>query len=116
MNGVLLALTLAMFGAILALAPADGAPAILLALPLSALAGLAIFKFETDRRFLLRLFVSALLVRILVGTLIYLFHWQTFFGGDARTYDFFGYALLRTWEGSKDYEIAVNMFTGGGSS
>src|SRR5205809_204896 len=50
MNGVLLALTLAMFGAILALAPADGAPAILLALPLSALAGLAIFKFETDRR------------------------------------------------------------------
>ena len=116
MNGVLLALTLAMFGAILALAPADGAPAILLVLPLSALVGLAIFKFETDRRFLLRLFVSALLVRILVGTLIYLFHWQTFFGGDARTYDFFGYALLRTWEGSKDYQIAVDMFTGGGSS
>jgi Dolichyl-phosphate-mannose-protein mannosyltransferase len=116
MNGVLLALTLAMFGAILALAPADGAPAILLVLPLSALAGLAIFKFETDRRFLLRLFVSALLVRILVGTLIYLFHWQTFFGGDALTYDFLGYAMLKGWEGSKDYQLAVELFTGGGSA
>ncbi len=116
MNGVLLALALVMFGVILALAPGDAAPATLLALPLAAVAGLAIFKFDTDRRFLLRLFASAVLVRILVGTLIYVFHKQDFFGGDALTYDFFGYAMLRSWEGSKDYQIAVDMFTGGGSS
>lgn len=116
MNGVLLALALAMFAVILVVAPGDGAPAALLALPLAGVAGFAIFSFGADRRFLLRLFVSALLVRILVGTLIYLFHGQVFFGGDAITYDFFGYAVLKGWEGSKDYQIAVEMFTGGGSS
>src|SRR5712692_670281 len=105
-----------MFVGILVVAPADGASATLLTLPLVALVGLMIFRIKDDRKFLLRLFVAALLLRVLLGTLIYVFHLQEFFGGDAFTYDFFGYALLRTWDGEKYYQTMVDMFTGGGTS
>ncbi len=116
MNGLLLALSLMMFAAVLMVAPADGAPATLFALPLAALAAWAIFQIKSDRRFLFRLFISAVLVRILVGTLIYVFHLQEFFGGDALTYDFFGYALLKTWDGDKYYQTFVDLFSAGGAA
>ncbi len=116
MNGILLALSFLMFVAIMVVAPADGAPAILFALPLAAVAVWAIYKIEDDRRFLFRLFVSALLVRILVGTLIYAFGLQEFFGGDALTYDFFGNALVKVWEGNKSFETAIEVFSIGGAS
>ena len=53
---------------------------------------------------------------MLIGTLIYVFHLQEFFGGDALTYDFFGDALLRTWAGEKYYQTLVDIFIGGGRS
>lgn len=107
---------LAMFVGILVVAPADGAGAIVLALPLSALAGWMTLGIKGDRKFLLRLFIVALLVRVLLGTLIYVFHLQEFFGGDALTYDFNGYALLQTWAGEKYYQSAVDLFTSGGAA
>ena len=116
MNGLLLALALVMFVAVLVLAPADGGTASLVTVPIAALVSWMILRIKTDSRFLFRLFAAALLARILVGTLIYIFQWQTFFGGDAITYDFFGYALLKVWEGNKDYQIAVDLFSGGGAS
>jgi hypothetical protein len=116
MNGLLLALSFLMFVAILAVAPADGAPATLFALPLAALVGWAILRIKTDRPFLFQLFVAGVLIRILVGTLIYGFHWQEFFGGDALTYDFFGNALLKVWEGNKSYQGAIDVFSAGGAA
>ena len=116
MNGLLAVLALVMFGAVLVVAPADGGPALMFVLPVAAIAAWMITQFKTDERFLLRLFASALLVRILVGTLINVFQWQTFFGGDALTYDYFGYALLKIWEGNKNYEIAVDAFSRGGAA
>ena len=116
MNGILLALALVMFVAVLVFAPADGGAASLLTVPIAAFVSWMILRLKTDSRFLFRLFAAALLARILVGTLIYVFQWQTFFGGDALTYDFFGYALLRVWEGNKDYQMAVDLFSGGGAS
>jgi 4-amino-4-deoxy-L-arabinose transferase-like glycosyltransferase len=105
-----------MFVGILVVAPPDGPAATLLMLPFVAVVAFMIFRMKDDRKFLLRLFVAALLVRMLVGTLIYVFHLQEFFGGDAFTYDFFGYALLRTWAGDKYYQIQVDLFTGSGTS
>jgi 4-amino-4-deoxy-L-arabinose transferase-like glycosyltransferase len=105
-----------MFVGILVVAPADGGAATLFALPLAALGGLMVLGIKDDRKFLLRLFFAGLLVRMLVGTLIYVFHLQEFFGGDALTYDFFGDALLRTWNGEKYYQSMVDLFTGGGAS
>jgi len=116
LNGLLTILALAMFVAILAVAPADGAAATLITFPVVAVAGFMVFRITDDRKFLLRLFVAALLVRLLIGTLIYTFHLQEFFGGDAFTYDVFGNALLRTWEGEKYYQTMVDLFTGGGRS
>jgi hypothetical protein len=116
MNGLLLALSLVMFVAILAVAPADGASATLFALPIAALAAWGVFQIKGDRPFLLQLFAAGLLIRILVGTLIYAFHWQEFFGGDALTYDYFGNALVQVWEGNKSYQGAVDLFSGGGAA
>src|SRR6266404_3258773 len=116
MNGLLLALSLMMFVAILTVAPADGASATLFALPIAALVGWGVFQIKDDRRFLFRLFLSGVLIRILIGTLIYGFHLQEFFGGDALTYDFFGNALVKVWEGNKSYQGAIDIFSAGGAA
>ncbi len=115
MNGVLLAVALVLFGAVMLTAPADAGPAILLILPLAALVMLGIQRLE-DRKFLLRLFAWALLLRVAVGTAIYAFHWQVFFGGDALTYDFLGDCLNNVWVGNVDYQRAIDEFYAGGSS
>lgn len=116
MNALLLALALLMFGGIVILAPADGAAATIVALPVAAIAAWLIYLPKIDQKFLLRLFFSGLMVRIIIGTMIFVFKQQTFFGGDALTYDFFGYALLKTWEGDKYYQQFVDLFWGGGAS
>jgi len=116
MNGLLLGLALVLFIGVIVMAPADGPSAALFALPLAGIAAFLIHVQNTDRAFLIRLFLSALLIRVLIGTLIYLFQWQEFFGGDALTYDFFGYALLRVWDGDKYYQSLVDLFFGGGAS
>jgi hypothetical protein len=116
MNGLLLAIALLMLGGVLFVAPADGAGATLIALPVAAVAAWAIYKPKIDQRFLIRLFAAGLLVRIFVGTMIYVFQQQTFFGGDALTYDQFGFALMKTWDGDKSYQYLVDLFSGGGSA
>lgn len=52
-----------------------------------------------ERQFLLRLFVLAILVRIILATVIYMGGMEAFFGGDATTYDIFGKSLLQSWQG-----------------
>jgi 4-amino-4-deoxy-L-arabinose transferase-like glycosyltransferase len=116
LNGLLTLLALAMFVGILVVAPADGGAATLITLPLVALVGFMVFRIEEDRKFLMRLFFAGLLARVFLGTLIYVFHLQEFFGGDAFTYDFFGYAQLQAWGGDKYYQGLANLFTGSGTS
>jgi len=77
----------------------DAAKAVLLCTALAAIAGFFAYKREINGQFLLRLFAAGLLVRIAVGLAIFVFRAQDFFGGDAVTYDFFGYAQLLGWQG-----------------
>lgn len=105
-----------MFIAVLMVAPADGASATLFALPIAAVVAWEISLIKEDRPFLFRLFVSAFLIRVLVGTLIYGFRLQDFFGGDALTYDYFGNALVKVWEGNKSFQGAIDVFSGGGAA
>jgi hypothetical protein len=116
MNAILMALGLAMLGLVLAVAPIDGGPAIILLASLVLVVALIIYRTDNDRQYLLRIFLSAVLVRVLIGTIIYFFHWQEFFGGDALSYDRFGNALLRVWEGHNEYIRSVELFSGGGSA
>ncbi len=63
------------------------ARAVLLVTALSFAAGAFAYKQKIDGLFLLRLFIAALLVRMVLGTAIFIYHGQDFFGGDATTYD-----------------------------
>jgi Dolichyl-phosphate-mannose-protein mannosyltransferase len=114
MKALLAALTVAL-GAALALTLPGGAAAVLLcaacALPVAFLLGRT---EETHRGFLLKIFVGGLLVRAAVGALIYAFHLQDFFGGDALTYDLFGNALCNSWRWGTEINEVKDWATGGG--
>ena len=56
-------------------------------------------RTHEERRFLLRMFILAVLVRIVVATVIKVGGGENFFGGDAHTYDVFGKSLLQSWSG-----------------
>lgn len=92
----------------------DAAKAVLLCTALAAVAGFYSYKRETDGTFLLRLFVAALLARIIIGLAIFTFRGQDFFGGDAITYDFFGNAQMLGWGGDKYYQGVANTFVRSG--
>ncbi|HTD85284.1 MAG TPA: hypothetical protein VK850_01795, partial [Candidatus Binatia bacterium] len=115
MNALLLAISLALLAAILVLAPSDGGPAILICLPLIGAAMYGIHQLD-DRRFLTRVFVAAFFVRVVLGTAIYVFHGQDYFGGDALTYDFLGNSLQHVWQGQTENQRVIDVFYGGGSS
>src|SRR6266508_2511999 len=93
---------------------ADTAKAVLFCTALAAIAGFYAYKREVDGRFLLRLFVAALLARIIVGLVIFVFHGQNFFGGDAITYDYYGNAQLLVWGGDKYSQAIANQFVRSG--
>ena len=70
MNALLLFVAFLILGGLLMLAPAYAGSAILLTLPLVAAVSWAIYRVEEDRRFLIRFFICALLIRLLIGALI----------------------------------------------
>jgi len=92
----------------------DAAKAVLLCTGLAAVAGFYSYKREVDGPFLLRLFVAGLITRIVIGLAIFVFRGQDFFGGDAITYDLFGYAQLLGWGGDKYYQSIANQFVRSG--
>lgn len=92
----------------------DAAKAVLLCTAVAAIAGFYSYKRETDGQFLLRLFVAALLVRMIVAIAIFTFRAQDFFGGDAMTYDLFGHAQMLGWGGDKYFQALANRFVQSG--
>ncbi|HJX91663.1 MAG TPA: glycosyltransferase family 39 protein [Pyrinomonadaceae bacterium] len=92
----------------------DAAKAVLLCTALASVAGFYAYKSGVDGKFLLRLFIAALLVRMFLATAIFVYHVQEFFGGDAITYDYFGNAQLLGWWGDKYYQSIANKFVVGG--
>ncbi|MGB7925645.1 MAG: glycosyltransferase family 39 protein [Pyrinomonadaceae bacterium] len=112
MNGLLLLLGLALCVGIAVFLPGFGAAAVVVCAVPALVAGLLVSRVDQDKAFLLRLFVMALYVRMLVGTLIFAFRLQGFFGGDAFQYDLFGFALLKSWGGDHYYTALVNYFMG----
>jgi hypothetical protein len=119
MNNFLLALTVFAAGAsliLIGLVPSEGVTALLFAAPFAVGVAFAIRRSKIDSSFLLRLFIAAFSIRLMVGTLIYFFHYQEFFGGDANTFDLFGNALLQSWAGDQYSTYLVDLFSGGGAN
>ena len=95
----------------------DTAKAVLLCTVFAAVAGFYSYKQGAEGPFLLKLFIAALLVRMILGTGIFVFRGQDFFGGDALTYDYYGFAQARGWAGDKYFQAIANKFVrleGGG--
>jgi hypothetical protein len=116
MNGILALLALVIFTCIVIFVPEYGAGAVLVCVFLTLVAGAIIRTHKENGTFLLRLFISALLVRVVIGTIIFNFRLQDFFGGDAVTYDNFGYLLLNSWlgEASSQLILVLQLYTAGG--
>ncbi len=94
----------------------DAGQAVLLTLVLAAVVGYFIYRDKEEGSFLLQLFAWGLLIRMLVATGIFMFNMQEFFGGDAITYDFFGFAQMKAWQGDTFYQAIADRFMGGQAS
>ena len=94
----------------------DAGQAVLLCISLAGIAGYFIYQDKEEGAFLLQLFAWALLVRMLVATGIFMFNVQAFFGGDALTYDYFGDAQMKAWEGDALSKIIADRFMSGSAS
>ncbi len=115
MNALLAILALILSAVVIQVSPtaAYGASAVILCGVLAGIAGLAISQAKTDKIFLLRLFVGGLLLRMIIGLVIFTFNLQGFFGGDAMTYDALGSLQVAAWEGSGSYySTMVRGFAG----
>jgi hypothetical protein len=106
MNAVLAILFLLIGSAVALFIPRYGGAALVFCIVVALAFAYVIGKAENDRRYLLQLFVAGLLVRVIVGSLIFAFELQVFFGGDAITYDHLGFELLQWYRGLA--EIAVS--------
>lgn len=94
----------------------DAGQAVLVWLVPAFVVGYFIYHGKEERSFLLQLFAWALLVRILVSTAIFIYNAQEFFGGDAITYDFYGYAQMKAWQGDSYFQTLSNHFAEGQAS
>ncbi len=92
----------------------ETAKAVMFCTVLALLGALYAYKQKAHGTFLVRLFVAALLVRMLVAVAIFAFRGQNFFGGDAMTYDFFGNAQMLGWAGDNYYQAIANQFVRSG--
>jgi hypothetical protein len=92
----------------------DTGKAILLCAGLATIVGFIAYRQGNNGPFLLRLFLSALLIRVLLGAAIFVINGQEFFGGDALTYDFYGVAQLKAWGGDRYNQALINSFVGAG--
>ena len=90
----------------------DTSSAILLCLGIAGVFALCLFRKVDYGSFLMRLFIAALLIRIVVGTAIFVTNAQTFFGGDAFTYDAFGYFTYSGWNGNRYLQLLADEFNG----
>ena len=94
----------------------DSGQALLFCLILASVVGYFIYRNKEHGSFLLQLFAWALLLRLVVAAGIFIFNKQEFFGGDAITYDFFGFAQMKAWQGDTYYRSIMAGFLRGQAS
>jgi hypothetical protein len=105
MNAALAIVFLITGAAVALFIPRYGGAALLFCIAVALVVGYLIGKVEGDRRYLLQLFVAGLLVRMIVGSIIFSFELQGFFGGDALTYDILGWDVLLYLRGVADLAV-----------
>lgn len=99
MNKILAIFTVLTAFAVLLAAIPDSVAAVGLVVVFSFLVITVIRRIDKDNKFLIDIFLLALIARILFGTVVHLMDMRSFFGGDALTYDFLGNRLVEIWSG-----------------
>lgn len=116
MNILLIAIVLVMCGALISLQPALAPGALAFCAVVSLPTVIILARSGEEKTFLLRLFIIAVLVRIILATVIFMGNMEEFFGGDAKTYDIFGASLAQSWHGDEYHTQVYNNFVQSGAS
>jgi len=116
MNILMIVVTLVVCAGAIFIRPAE-APGALLVCAIASIPTIIILARQPEQRtFLLRLFILAALVRIILATVIFVGHMEEFFGGDANTYDIFGQSLVQAWHGNAYHAGKYASFVQSGAS
>jgi 4-amino-4-deoxy-L-arabinose transferase-like glycosyltransferase len=116
MNTVFILMVVAVCGGTLFVRPSE-APGALAVCAVTALPTLIILARTPEQRtFLMRLFVLALVVRMILAVVINVGHMEEFFGGDANTYDVFGQSLVEAWNGNEYHQAKYESFVMSGAT
>src|ERR1043166_6665823 len=116
MNIVLISLVILVCGGTIFIRPTE-APAALAMCALASMPTIIILARTPEQRsFLMRLFILALVLRIVLATVIYVGHMEEFFGGDANTYDIFGQSLVEAWHGNEYHQARYEGLVASGAS
>ena len=99
MNTLIIVFALLLCGGVMWFVPNQGPGALALCALVSLPTLFVLVRTHEERTFLLRLFVIALMGRMVLATVIQIGGMENFFGGDAHTYDIFGKSLLQSWYG-----------------
>ena len=115
MNTLLIVFTALMCGGVIWFQPRLGPGAMAVCAVVSLPTLFVLLRASEDRIFLVRLFVLAVLVRIILATFIFMAGYEAFFGGDANTYDIFGKSLLQSWHGDAYHSARYAGFVKSGA-
>lgn len=116
MNILVISLTLFLCGAVIWLLPEEAPGALAFCALVSIPTILVMARERQSRTFLMRMFIIAVLARIVIATIIYVANGEEFFGGDANTYDVFGQSLQQSWHGNDYHSQKYASFVQSGAS
>jgi len=116
MNIVLIALVVLVCGGSIFMRPSEAPAALAMCALFASPTIIVLARTPAQRTFLMRLFVLALVVRIILSVVIFVGHMEEFFGGDANTYDIFGQSLVEAWHGNEYHQAKFEGFVASGAS
>ena len=116
MNILIIAAILSIFGGVVFMRPEEGPGALAVCVLTSVPTIIILARKPEQRTFLMRLFLIALIIRIVLAMVIFVGHMEEFFGGDANTYDIFGQSLVQSWHGDLYHAVTYLCFTQSGAS
>jgi hypothetical protein len=114
MNILIIGLMLAVCAGVITIKPAEAPGALAFCALVSAPTIILLARSGKERTFLLRLFLIAVLIRIILATIIFTGHMEDFFGGDATTYDTYGQSLVQAWHGDEYHASFYSGFVRSG--
>ena len=116
MNTLIIAAILAIFGGVIFMRPEEGPGALAVCVLTSIPTIIILARAPEQRTFLMRLFMIAVMIRIILAMVIFVGHMEEFFGGDANTYDIYGQSLVASWHGDDYHTVKFIAFTQSGAS